>query len=192
MSKSNTTQKASETASPWSFVSDNKNETSFDDGSAAPPTAVVDPIKWSSKEYIAHSKSILWYFVLLVVVVVFAGGIYLLTKDKITTGVILFVGITFGIYSGRKPSEIEYSLDDTGITVGHKFYDLDSFRSFSMVDDEGAKSLLFVPLKRFLPMLTVYYPVSKEGKIVDALNNRLPLDNRGHDILERFLRKIHY
>jgi hypothetical protein len=193
MSKANTTPKASETASPWSFVSDKKSDGLVKDTvGVAAPIKVVDPIKWSSEEYIAHSKSFQWYVVLFFVIVVFAGIIYLLTKDKITTGIILFVGIIFGVYSGRKPSELEYSLDDARINIGQKFYDLASFRSFSIVDDEGSKSLLFVPLRRFSPMLTVYYPANKEDRILEVLNNRLPLDNRGHDVLERFLRKINY
>lgn len=156
--------------------------------------AVADgqTVRWTASEFIAHEKSAGWYGGLAAVTVVLGGAIFLITKDFISCAVVVVCAVTFGVYAGRKPRELSYSLDQTGVTIGAKHYGYTDFRCFS-VNHEGAfASLDFMPLKRFLPVLTVYYPPADEPVIMSALSGRLPYQEPRHDAVERLLKRIRF
>ena len=72
-----------------------------DGGQQQAPSA--DDVTWSASEFVAHDKSINWYIALAASVLFFTAIVYLITKDKITSGVIIFAAIIFGVYAARKP-----------------------------------------------------------------------------------------
>lgn len=190
MSNDQQTPKPSEDSGTWSFVGDDKGSSTPNDAKTQKKT--TKSVRWSAAEYADHDKSVAWYATLVFAAIVFSAVVYLITKDKIAAGIIIFAGVIFAVYGGRKPRILNYVLEDTGITIDTKFYDFELFRSFSVVDVENPPSLLFVPLKRFMPLMTIYYPKKDEDKIMAILNNRLPIDNKGYDVMERFLRRINY
>ena len=149
-------------------------------------------VSWSAVEFIEHGKGANWYLLLLLATAVFAGLIFLLTRDKITTGIIIFCALVFGVYAARKPRTLNYVVDEHGFMIGEKFYAYASFRSYSLIDEGQMYSLLLLPLRRFMPMITVYYEKKDENKIIDVISRHLPLDNRGHDTMEQFLRRIKF
>lgn len=149
-------------------------------------------VQWTASEFIAHSKDVNWYLGLTGATVVFTAIVYLLTKDKITTGMVIFAAIIFGIYGARKPRTLAYQLSRDGLTIGEKTYDFRQFRSFSVVDEGPFSSIVFMPLKRFMPLITVYYDPADEEKIVKILTNHLPMENRGMDLIDRFLHRIRF
>ena len=79
-----------------------------------------------------------------------------------------------------------------GLRLRGNFYDYGQFRSFAVVPEGTFQSITLMPLKRFMPMLTVYYSPEDEQKITDLLANQLPLENRGRDTLDRFLHHIRF
>lgn len=174
----------------WKFNQDhdgdqNKPPIDHDNGSKGPT------LTWDASEFIAHQKSTVWYVYLFTITIVAAGLIFLLTKDKITTAVIVIAGLIFGFYATRKPHDVRYQLDDNGVTVGQKYYDYNAFKSFSIIHDNDSSSLAFVPLKRFMPRLYVFYRHQDEKKIMDILVDQLPFEQR-RDAIDNFLRWIHY
>jgi hypothetical protein len=126
-----------------------------------------------------------------VITIVAAGLIFFLTKDKVTTAVILLAGLIFGYFSARKSNKVNYQLDITGIKVGQKFYNYNSFKSFSVVNDNNFSSIVFIPLKRFMPQLSLFYDPKDEKKIMDILSDKLPLEQR-RDIIDSLMRRIRY
>lgn len=155
----------------------------------APPG---DGVSWTASEFIAHEKGVGWYLALVLATAMLATLIYLLTKDKISSGVVILAAIIFGAYAARKPRTLEYRLDDSGLTIAGKFYDYSQFRSFVVIQEGAFPSITFMPLKRFMPSLTVYYSPQDEQKITDLLADQLPIENRGHDPLDRFLHRIRF
>jgi hypothetical protein len=161
-----------------------------DGGQQQAPSA--DDVTWSASEFVAHDKSINWYIALAASVLFFTAIVYLITKDKITSGVIIFAAIIFGVYAARKPRTLDYHLGMSGLTIGPKFYDFSQFRSFVVLHDGALSSVSFMPLKRFMPILTVYYEQQDEQRIVGLLSSRLPMENRGRDVIDRFLHRIRF
>ncbi len=164
-------------------------ETPWTAPSSAEPTT---SIAWTASEYIAHHKSPGWYATLASGAIAGAFLVWLLTKDKISAAVVLFGALMLGIYAGRQPRQLEYLLDETGLTIGEKYYAYDSFRSFSVVAEGAFSSIIFMPLKRFAPAISIYYAPQDEAAIVDLLAVRLPSEDLGKDPIDRLMSRIRF
>jgi hypothetical protein len=152
-----------------------------------------DAIKWTASEYIAHAKSAGWFVALAVITLVIAVIVWFVSKgDIISTLVVVLVATIFGIYAGRKPREQQYELSMDGVHIGPKLYHFNELKSFSIVDEGAFASITFLPMKRFMPLLSIYYDPADEEKIVEFLKDYLPMEDRGHDAIDRLMRKIKF
>jgi hypothetical protein len=107
-----------------------------------------DEIRWSASEFVAHQKNISWYLLLAVATMTLSGLVFLLTSQYISVGVIIVLGVAFGVYGSVPPKSLEYSIDSTGISVEKKHYPYDSFRVIQIIQGGSVPSVTFVPLKR--------------------------------------------
>lgn len=155
----------------------------------------VDPeqtVAWTASEFVAHAKSFGWYAVLGLAAVIGAALIYYMTRDYVSVAVILVACLLLGVYAGHKPREMEYRLDLHGLTVGDKHFGYNEFRSFSVLPEGAFSSIVFMPLRRFAIPTTIYYAPEDEDKIVNLLSDHLPLEEGGHDAIDRLLHRIHF
>lgn len=152
----------------------------------------TNSVKWSAQEFVEHERSAGWYLVLGVGAVVLAAVVLLLTKDKITVGMILVVALIFGSFAHKKPRTLEYSLDNDGITLGAKKYPYSLFKSFSVSEEGPLHSLVLMPLRRFMPLISVYYPNDEEEKILQKIANFLPFEEHRQDFVDKMMNKIRF
>ncbi|HSX30407.1 MAG TPA: hypothetical protein VLE99_00625 [Candidatus Saccharimonadales bacterium] len=169
--------------SPWQFAS----ETSMLNQHSVP-----DDISWTASEYIAHDKGTNWYVALAAGAVGAAALDYVITKDKISSVVILLAAAMFGLYAGHKPRVLEYALSLQGLLIGDKMYSFQDYKNFSVVPEGGIASIVFMPLKRFTPLLTVYVAPDKEDAVIDFLSQVLPFEHHRPDPVDGLLRRIHF
>jgi len=177
-------QTPAEPVSPWQY-----------DDDELPPTVPVDDIpqvEWNASEFVDHQKTAAWFLGLGVVVLVVSIVIYLVIHDWITVIVIAFAALLFGITAARKPRTLQYQLDDAGVQIGTKFYEYELFKSFSIQEEGVFSSILLLPLKRFMPPLSLYFPPEQEDKIMDVLGSFLPHEEHTHDPIDRLMRKIRF
>jgi hypothetical protein len=160
--------------------------------SAEEPKSDGSVISWTASEFIAHEKSSQWYLGLAVTAILLAAIIYLLTRDKITSAIILIGAAFFGITGARQPRQLQYQLDDSGVQVGPRFHPYEEFRSFSVVPEGAFSSIVFMPLKRFATLTTIYYAPEDEEKIVNMLADRLPFEEYRHDVVDRLMRRVRF
>ena len=151
-----------------------------------------DPVNWTASEYIAHEKSAGWYMLLALAVVAFAAAVYFVTKELVSSVVIVIMGAAFGAFAARKPQELEYSLDNSALHVGGRSYSYAQFKSFTIVDEGPIHSIMLMPLQRFMPPLSVYYGPEDEDKIANALSSYLPYEDRKQDYIDKFMRKVRF
>ncbi len=151
-----------------------------------------DSVSWSASEFIAHHKSASWYGVLGLATLVVAALVFLITRDKISTVVIIFVGIIFGISASRQPRTLGYRVDAAGLTIGPKLYAYEQFRAFAVMREDAFSSVVFMPLKRFTPLLTIYYDPKDEQHIIRILSDRLPLDTHKLDWIDQLMRRVRF
>lgn len=149
-------------------------------------------ISWVAAEFIAHQKSASWYGLLALAIAVLAALVFLFTRDKISTSVVIIAGIALGAYGARQPQQRQYILDETGVSIGDKYLPYSLFRSFAVLDEDKVSSISFYPLKRFGQLTTIYYHPENEDAIINLLADRLPMDDRTHDPLDRFMKRIRF
>lgn len=159
--------------------------------SAAQPE-LAGPLTWTAAEFIEHEKGMQWYGLLAFGGVVAAALDYWITRDLFSTGVILFAVTAFGVYAARKPREQQYGVDERGVLVGNKVYQLHDFKTFSVVEEGQAVSIVFMPLKRFMPPLTIYVTPEIEASVVNFLSTFLPFEQHRADAVDNFMRRIRF
>ena len=157
-----------------------------------PPKGSEGSITWTASEFVAHHKGFRWYLALIAVTIVLDAGIWLATKDKITTVVIFLVIILFGVAAARKPRELDYSLDDRGLAIDKRFFAYNELRSFAIIKEGAFSSLVFTPFKRFAPWIKVYYDPTDEPKILALLSSHVPLEEKTPDLTDRFMWRIKF
>jgi len=159
---------------------------------APPVVANENAVQWTASEYIAHHKGAGWFLLLGLAVVAVAVGIYFWTKDIISVVAIVGMAVLFGYYAGRKPAVQSYSISEQGVAIGEKVYPFSELKSFSIVREGAFSSIVFLPMKRFMPFIPMYYAPEQEEAIVEVLARYLPFEERKQDPIDRFMSKIRF
>jgi hypothetical protein len=152
----------------------------------------VEPVSWTVSEFVEHHKGTGWYLRLTIAALILAALIFIATRDKISTATVIIAALAFGIFAARKPRVLEYRLDDTGLTIGSKLYGYDQFKSFAVMDEASTRSIYLMPMKRFMPALSIYYDHKDEAKIVAVLADQIPREDRHADVIDSFMHHIHF
>jgi hypothetical protein len=117
---------------------------------------------------------------------------YLLTRDAFTAVIIPLAALVFGLYSVRKPQALQYRLDGGGIVVNGRRYAYSQFRSFGIEQDGPVHNIILMPLKRFMPEVSVDYTPDLEDRIVAVLADHLPVEVPKHDAMDMLIRKLRF
>lgn len=173
----------------WSY----QNEDDFSPSQQqVAPRARVDPVQWTASEFISHQKDGAWYATLGGGFFLLGAIIFFLTKDIIS---IVFIGIVlllFLVIAGKKPQQRVYILDDRGIYIDDKFYSYDDFKSFALIHEGPINSVSFMPLKRLMPELSVYFAQEDEPRILDVLSANLPNFQRKEAGVDRLMKRLRF
>jgi hypothetical protein len=149
-------------------------------------------VQWTTSEYIAHEKSMLWYVAFVVVAVVLGALAYLVTKDIVMVVVVLVAFASFGVMATRRPRMRDYMLDDKGVHIGEKFYPYSRFKSYSLATLGNSRSVDFMPLERFRPPITIYMSDEQESMILEKLSGILPYEERRQDTIDWLMHRLRF
>lgn len=183
---------------PWDYKPDGENVSKQ---AELPSTATVksqrkqadhEPVSWTASEYIEHARGLVWYVLLGVITLFFAAVIYRYNHDRFATGLVVIVGIIVAIYSLKKPQQLTYQLSDDGLMIGEKSYSYRLFKSFAIIHEGALSSVTFLPIKKFMPPLSIFFEADNEEQIVKILGNHLPYEERGLDKIDSLTRKLRF
>lgn len=150
-------------------------------------------ISWSASEFITHDKTASWHTLLIIGAAVLGAIVWFITKDLVSPVVILLAGIMLSFYGGRQPKQLEYQLDDKGISVGSKHFRFSDFRTFWITAESGAfNSITLIPTKRFLLPTSLYYDPADEDRIVSIIGSHLPHEEKQTDAIDALMRRIRF
>lgn len=149
-------------------------------------------VRWTASEYVDHAKGPAWFALMGIGLFILVGLVYFVIKDVLAAVLVGFAGITFGIFAGRRPQVLQYSISPQGITIGQRTHSFAEFKSFSLTENGPLPAVLLMPLRRFLPPITIFYDPREEDKIIDALADYLPHEEREPDIVDRLMSKIRF
>ena len=160
-----------------------------DDSSATPDTSLIE---WSASEFVDHQKSVFWFMALGLVSFIISAIVYLATKDVFGPVIITILALIFGVGAARRPRILQYSLDDSGLTIGEKHYPYELFKAFSLMNEGPIESLVLVPTKRWNPGLSIYYAPEDADNIMNTLGSFVPYEERTPGYTDKFLHKIRF
>lgn len=166
-----------------------------DDGNSvadSPAKREIEPVAWTASEFVHHDKNASWYTILGAVSLVIAAGVYLLTRDVVSALVVLVAAFTLGFYGARRPRQLEYQLDSSGLSVGNKHFRYGEFKSFSVAKEGAFSSIILMPLKRFSQVTTLYLAPENEAEIIDILSGTLPFEDHKRDAVDKLMHKIRF
>jgi hypothetical protein len=149
-------------------------------------------IRWTASEYVDHAKGPAWFAAMGLGLFAAVGLVYFLLKDIFASALLGVAGITFAIFAGRRPQVLEYAIGPAGVSIGQRTHPFSDFKSFSLTESGPLPSILLLPLKRFLPPITIFYDPKEEDKIIDALADYLPHEDREPDVVDKLMSRIRF
>jgi hypothetical protein len=174
------------------------SDVAYDDGDEGPTEALALPeqhpeVSWTAIEFVAHHKSPLWYLALIIATLALASFVLFLSHDKVSTVLIIIIGVIAGYAAGRKPRSLQYLLDAKGITVNRAFRAYGEFKSFAIVQEGELSSIIFMPLKRFTLPLSLSVGSADIDNVITKLSDYLPNDQtHGHDAFDKFAQRVRF
>lgn len=161
-------------------------------GDAASQNTATDgqPVRWQATEYIHRDKSQIWFVVFGVVVIAFILIAIFLIRSVTFAILVPVMAAALVVYSYRPPRVMEYTLSRQGLHINDRLYSFGEFKSFGVIRDDGEYSIMLIPIKRFRPGVTVYFPEDAGEAIVDTLGARLPMQELKLDVIDKLTRKL--
>jgi len=155
------------------------------------PDIGEEPVRWSANEYIHEEKNVLWFILFgLVAIALIATDIFWM-KSYTFSALVVVMAVAIVVYSRRPPRIVDYTLSgDQGLYVGDDLHHFSEFKAFGLIKDAEHYSIMLIPVKRFAPGVSVYFPADAGEKIVDILGARLPMKQLKLDAIDIIIRKL--
>lgn len=176
----------------WNFKEENDSDFSPTNSSVDEKNQHQETISWVGSEFISNQKTYTWYLGLSGFIFIICLAVYLIGKDIISIFFIIIMGVLFGIIAGRKPRQLQYSIDDEGIRVGQKTFSYAEFRSFSLQRHGAIGYVSLLPFHRFHNELSIYFPPENEQQIFEALASRIPNEQRRENPADKLAKLIRF
>jgi hypothetical protein len=146
---------------------------------------------WEAPEFIEHHHGASWYLGLVLSTLIIAAIVYFGSGHDIFAAVIVAIlGVILGVFASHKPGIAQYDITATGLSVNSKNYRFGDYKSFSIVREGDLTSINLIPLKRFMPPVAAFFEPAHEKKVIEALGEHLPYDDRKMDPVERLSRRL--
>lgn len=180
-----------EPTTSWQYTADNGSAEAYAPAQPASATP-IQPVSWTASEYISHAKGTSWFMLLGIGLFVMVAVVYLLTRDIFASIGVGVAGVTFAAFSVRPPRVLTYAINENGIQIGSRFYSYHELKSFSVMRDGPLPSILLMPLKRFLPPITIFFEPQTEEEIVHALSAYLPHEANQPDAVDKLMSRLRF
>lgn len=150
-----------------------------------------EPVYWSATEYIPQEKSGLWFVIFAVVVLALVAADIFWIKAYTFSVLVVVMAAAVIVLSSRPPRTVHYTLSGTqGLYIGEVLHHFSEFKSFGIIQEHNQNSIMLIPVKRFSPGVSVYFPNEVGEKIVDIFGARLPMENLKLDFIDVIVRKL--
>lgn len=150
----------------------------------------MTPVHWQAVEYIQREKTALWYIFLAIITAALMLIAVLWMRSWSFAVLVPVMSVALIVYARRPPHEVPYTLSRQGLHVGDMLYPYTDFKSFTLISGDDQHQIMLVPIKRFKPGVSVYFPEEVGERIVDMLAARLPMREQHLDAVDRLIRKL--
>ena len=154
------------------------------------PTDTAQPIQWQAPEYIEHPRSTMWFVGFWLIVVLLMGAAFFVVRSWSFAILVPAMAAALMIYSHRPPRTLNYVLSGKGLYINDLLHPIQEFRTFGVQQEETLPALMLIPVKRFRPGMTVYFPQELGESIVELLGGYMPMKELKPDVFDRITRKL--
>ena len=149
-------------------------------------------VSWTASEFVSNHKDFRWYVSYIFIFSIILIVIFVLTKDIMSVAVIAIAAILFLIMANKKPRQMSYEVNNKGVNIGSKFHNYEQFKSFSLSNEEAVGCINFLPLHRFMPEISIYFPSEEGDKIIDLISEHLPNDQTQEKKVDQMFKKLRF
>jgi hypothetical protein len=150
-----------------------------------------EPVHWSATEYISQEKGGIWFALFAIVAVALIAADIFWIHAYTFSVLVVVMAATVIVFSLRPPKTIDYTLSGgQGLYIGEVLHHFSEFKAFGLIQEHGQNSIMLIPVKRFSPGVSVYFPADAGEEIVDILGARLPMENLKLDFIDVIVRKL--
>ena len=152
----------------------------------------MSAISWQASEFIHHEKDGSWFLALLAVATVLLVVDIFVVKSW-TFGILIVVMAFAAVVVGKRPPRtLNYSLSNQGLQIDQKSFSFHDFRAFGIIQEGALYSIRLIPNKRFMPMVSLYFPSEQGEQIVDLVGSVLPMEHIERDPIDKIVEKIRF
>lgn len=149
---------------------------------------MIKEIRWRSPEFRYYKKGLAWYWLTVIAALVLLIAAVWFSNFLFAFFVII-AELLIIFWGQKKPSEIEFKLDDRGLAVGDKkFYPYEALSGFAVVDEE----VIFQQKHRLSTYIKALAEPADLGRINSFLTNRLPEFEYRGSLLEHIAKIIRF
>lgn len=153
------------------------------------PVSTTQPVSWQANEYIHQEKNPLWFVAFgLIVVALIVGAVFMQAWTFV--GLIPVMATALFLYTRRPPHVIDYVLSEKGLYINDILHPFAEFKGFGVIRDGREYSVMLIPVRRFRPGVSVYFPEESGEAIVDLLGARLPMQELHLDAFDKVVRAL--
>ncbi len=160
--------------------------------SPQPANSQEPSLSWTASEYLHHDKTAKWYLAGTFGAAVIAAIVYFATRDVVSAGIVFVALAGLVVFAARQPKVQDYAVEGNAIRVGNKVYALSDFKSFSFSEDATIIEVSMVPLKRFMPMVTIHVDPEQVDSLIDHLVAYLPMEQHKADPMDGLLKRLRF
>ena len=163
---------------------------------ATPPEAAQatetsdEPVRWQAHEYVHHDKSPIWFILFALAVAGLMAVAVFLIKDITFAILVPVMAAALLVFAYRPPRLLDYTWSRHGLHINDRLYSFVDFNGFRVIHDGEEYSVMLIPVKRFKPGVSVYFPEEAGETIVDMLGARLPMQDFKLDLMDKIIRKL--
>lgn len=149
-----------------------------------------EPVHWQAHEYIHHDKTPFWFVVFAILALALTAAAIFIIQSVTFAILVPVMAAALLVYTHRPPRLLDYTISAKGLYVNDHLYPFSDFKGFGVIHDGEEYSIMLIPVKRFMPGVSVYFPEEAGEAIVDMLGARLPMQELHLDMVDRVIRKL--
>ena len=168
----------------------NQQPTAVDELSTG--TADTSRIAWEAPSFAYYDKSWLWIAGVVAVGIILLG-VFIYLRDFSAMAVVVVGTLVFLQQSRKKPEQLQYVIDQSGITIGATNYPWSTLKSFWLAAEDEGGHLYLETTSRFSPTRTIHLANVEPAEVRARLMQRLPeRTTQGEELSDRILRILRF
>ena len=147
----------------------------------------MDRISWQTIEYLHTEKNSDWYWIVGIVSISLA--VIAIILNNVVFGILIMVSaFTLSLLASRRPSIVDVSIDNIGVTFGKSRYVYKNLESYWIETRDNYPRLLIKSKKVLMPLIVIHIEDEEDNHLIkEVISKHLPEEEHAEPLLEKIL-----